>query len=194
MKSNCSEFYKILSLWYDNWYDIRANIVPLRVTTRGMAWRLSVWLPGRRLFCCLEMNKFCIIPLVLSGVLGTCMSFAPVSHEARHRITWSLHMQAEDLDGETWRITDTDSRRELMGKMASIILFGTAVNSANAADDKTIWLSGKPPQIPGKKSKDPKDVAGSRKDPKFLRSISDCKASFACVTQCGVWLFSLFNL
>jgi hypothetical protein len=41
--------------------------------------------------------------------------------------------------------------------------------------EDTIWMTGKMPIIPGQKPKDKSDVTGTRKDPSFLRSLSDCK-------------------
>ncbi|GKY94118.1 hypothetical protein MPSEU_000377900 [Mayamaea pseudoterrestris] len=40
----------------------------------------------------------------------------------------------------------------------------------------TVWLTGKYPQIPGQKPHEKSDVKGTRRDPSFLRSISDCKS------------------
>lgn len=39
-----------------------------------------------------------------------------------------------------------------------------------------IWKTGKSPIVPGQKPRDKSDVKGTRKDPSFLRSISDCKS------------------
>jgi hypothetical protein len=47
---------------------------------------------------------------------------------------------------------------------------------ANAEPDKTLYLTGKAPKVPGAKPKDKSDTAGTRRDPNFLRSISDCKS------------------
>jgi hypothetical protein len=46
----------------------------------------------------------------------------------------------------------------------------------DATPTKTIWLTGKDPIIPGKKPRDKNDITGTKKDPNFLRSISDCKS------------------
>mmetsp|Transcript_7419 Transcript_7419/g.11282 ORF Transcript_7419/g.11282 Transcript_7419/m.11282 type:complete len:146 (-) Transcript_7419:2034-2471(-) len=40
----------------------------------------------------------------------------------------------------------------------------------------TLWLTGKAPQVPGEKPKDKSDTKGTKRDPNFLRSISDCKS------------------
>ena len=74
------------------------------------------------------------------------------------------------------------SRREL-SKRAFVSLFTGAtiatISSLPAqsnADDDIIWKTGRAPQIPGQKPKDKSDVRGTKKDPSFLRSISDCKS------------------
>jgi hypothetical protein len=51
----------------------------------------------------------------------------------------------------------------------------TMTIAATPATEDTIWMTGKMPQIPGQKPKDKNDVSGTRKDPNFLRSLSDCK-------------------
>jgi hypothetical protein len=48
-----------------------------------------------------------------------------------------------------------------------------AMEQATAED--TIWMTGKMPKIPGQTPKDKNDLTGTRKDPNFLRSLSDCK-------------------
>jgi hypothetical protein len=50
-----------------------------------------------------------------------------------------------------------------------------AEGTSQQRPDATIWITGKPPRVPGAKAKDKNDVSGTRKDPSFLRSISDCK-------------------
>jgi hypothetical protein len=59
--------------------------------------------------------------------------------------------------------------------VATIVITPPSSLAADASSQPTIWLSGKPPIVPGKKPRDKNDVAGSRKDPRFLRSIADCK-------------------
>ena len=51
----------------------------------------------------------------------------------------------------------------------------TAASSSQQQPEATIWITGKPPRAPGAKPKDKNDVSGTRRDPSFLRSISDCK-------------------
>lgn len=41
----------------------------------------------------------------------------------------------------------------------------------------TNFFTGKPPKVPGAKKRDPNDTKGTKKDPSFLRSVSNCKVS-----------------
>lgn len=77
------------------------------------------------------------------------------------------------------------SRREWSKRALSSLIVGTMASNpeqSNAADG-IIWKTGRSPQIPGQKPKDKGDVKGTRKDPSFLRSISDCKTK--CETGYG---------
>jgi hypothetical protein len=71
-------------------------------------------------------------------------------------------------------------RRQVLQVALSAVFFGAsalpAAAVAAAADEKTVYLTGKAPKVPGQKPKDKSDVSGTRKDPKFLRSLSDCKS------------------
>jgi hypothetical protein len=57
--------------------------------------------------------------------------------------------------------------------MSYVTLSPLASWATDESGQATIWLSGKAPRVPGKKPTN--DVSGSKKDPNFLRSISDCK-------------------
>mmetsp|Transcript_539 Transcript_539/g.939 ORF Transcript_539/g.939 Transcript_539/m.939 type:complete len:166 (-) Transcript_539:818-1315(-) len=80
----------------------------------------------------------------------------------------------------------TTGRREMLGKLAGVFVVGImkgsqpAVAADTAAAGRTIWNTGKSPIVPGQKPKDKGDVSGTRKDPGFLRALSDCK------TQCEI--------
>jgi len=63
----------------------------------------------------------------------------------------------------------------LLGGVSSMALTKTQPALAEEAAKDTIFLTGKSPKVPGQKPKDKSDVSGTRKDPKFLRSVSDCK-------------------
>jgi hypothetical protein len=79
------------------------------------------------------------------------------------------------------------SRRNLMKTAFSSFLLGAAslqaAIPASAAEEKTSWRTGKEPIVPGKKPRDKNDVSGTKKDPNFLRSLSDCKNQ--CETNFG---------
>jgi hypothetical protein len=71
------------------------------------------------------------------------------------------------------------SRRQLL--MRSILATAAAtttafgVHTAMAQAEPTLYKTGKAPIIPGKKPKSKDDKSGTRNDPSFLRSVSDCK-------------------
>jgi hypothetical protein len=75
-----------------------------------------------------------------------------------------------------------ESRRRFLTAAAMQVCFlgaaPPAMAAVAAADEgsTTIYRSGKPPMVPGQKAKDKNDTKGTRKDPDFLRSISDCKS------------------
>jgi hypothetical protein len=87
---------------------------------------------------------------------------------------------------ETEEYSLISSRRQVFKSIGAVLTAGavastnsqpTAAASASAEKGgQTIWQSGKAPQVPGQKPKDKNDVKGTRKDPSFLRSISDCKS------------------
>lgn len=57
----------------------------------------------------------------------------------------------------------------------SLAAISVTPKQAGAAED-IVWKTGRTPQIPGQKPKDKGDTKGTKKDPGFLRSISDCKS------------------
>jgi hypothetical protein len=110
-----------------------------------------------------------------------------------------LVLQDEDR-GSAWAVspvlsTTTVSRqrwlRSCLGLGVAAVSIGMVAQDASAAappagggDQKdTIWLTGKDPVVPGQALRDKSDVKGTRKDPNFLRSISDCKSQ--CENSAG---------
>ena len=91
-------------------------------------------------------------------------------------VTTGNNNQQEDDNQEL--LLAVTSRRKMM--LTSLGMFiGTAATATSAiaeAEENTIWLTGKAPKVPGQKPKDKNDPKGTRKDPNFLRSISDCKS------------------
>ena len=93
------------------------------------------------------------------------------------------------------------SRREWTKRAFATLIATSSVSaagSASADSGDTIWKTGKAPIVPGQTPKDKSDTKGTRKDPAFLRSISDCKgkceqtpgpdglarASTECLSEC----------
>ena len=110
--------------------------------------------------------------LLFIACLCGAHSFAPTSLPKRGPCT---ELRASQGDG-------LDSRRQIFSKLGAFVAVGLAsavVDPATAADEassSTIWLTGKAPKVPDQKPRDPKDTKGTRRDPSFLRSLSDCKA------------------
>ncbi len=75
------------------------------------------------------------------------------------------------------------SRRQWLLQTSSALLSLTSVAPSIAAvsndSQRTIYITGKPPILPGESSQaksNNSNTQGTRKDPNFLRSISDCKS------------------
>lgn len=93
----------------------------------------------------------------------------------------SIHNLALDVDGfAPSKEGDSSglSRKSFFHKSTALVISGAIMPNSALAEDKpvTVWMSGKAPIVPGQKPKDKNDVSGTRKDPNFLRSISDCKS------------------
>jgi hypothetical protein len=124
--------------------------------------------------------------IVTESHLASSSSASPSRQGQHHqsRRTPRLRMRADDND--TCESSIVLSRRRVI-KAAVFATFLAAlvppvVGAADSRGDDepqaamTIWRTGKPPKVPGEKPRDKNDTSGSRKDPRFLRSISDCKS------------------
>lgn len=110
--------------------------------------------------------------LLLSFSTSSCLAFVPIFAQKSFVSATSLNLKP-DHDVQS-------SRREMFRKVASVLVIGTASTipfdrSAEAAEGNTIWFTENAPKVPGQKPKDKSDTLGTKKDPNFLRSISDCK-------------------
>jgi hypothetical protein len=87
-----------------------------------------------------------------------------------------------NIDDTAMSHFDSSRRIFLASHLVGLFVFQAApcAAAATATDadpkPKTKWMTGKDPIIPGQKSREKGDVSGTRKDPKFLRSLSDCKS------------------
>jgi len=70
-------------------------------------------------------------------------------------------------------LSRSDALRAGLLTMSTLVMGPSVVE---AAEEKTIYITGKTPKVPGAKPKDKNDTSGTRKDPNFLRSIADCKS------------------
>jgi hypothetical protein len=102
----------------------------------------------------------------------------------------SFHQDAaaESTDEEAavaMSATSITNRRQAMrqgftaalGMLAMTTTTTVSPQPAIAADapSLTIYNTGKAPKVPGEKPRDKSEVKGTKRDPPFLRSISDCK-------------------
>ena len=81
-----------------------------------------------------------------------------------------------------------EHRRDVLGRLVLQSTMGVflstlmipPVTRAHAADGQqqqlTLFNTGKAPIVPGQAPKDKSDTKGTKRDPNFLRAISDCKA------------------
>lgn len=120
-----------------------------------------------------------LLSLILLSICGTVHGFVPILSE-RGPTFHTTALQA------TRREVDELSRRRLFATLGTVLTVVAASTQAASADEEAVatkWLTGKRPKAPGEKPRDPKDTKGTRKDPSFLRSLSDCKSQ--CETSAG---------
>jgi hypothetical protein len=108
----------------------------------------------------------CTLQIEAWSPISNCKLF---SSSSSYRNTFHV-----DNDGDAY-----ETRRAFLNSAAlNVCLFGTVAAPAIAAsadESTTVYISGKPPQVPGTKPPDKNNVKGTRKDPDFLRSIADCR-------------------
>jgi hypothetical protein len=117
--------------------------------------------------------------IAINAALGFVV--APSRGMAQKGFTLSARAldQEDSVATGTPRSSSPLPRRQVLQVALSAVFFGASALPAVAAEEKkesTVYLTGKAPKVPGQKPKDKSDVAGTRKDPKFLRSLSDCKS------------------
>ena len=90
----------------------------------------------------------------------------------------SMNPQPPNDFTSTLLLSRSEAIRAVFFTMSTSTLVMTQPSSmAQAAtEEKTIYISGKTPKVPGAKPKDKNDLSGTKKDPNFLRSIADCKS------------------
>ena len=80
---------------------------------------------------------------------------------------------------------DAEQRRDFLTQivlgnsmaLATLLLPSSFAAAAATTDQQfTVYNTGKSPIVPGQAPKDKSDTKGTKRDPSFLRSISDCKA------------------
>lgn len=142
----------------------------------------------------MSRSLLCLLVTLLSS--GTCFAWSP---NPLSSVFGSTRVQHSIIHSDSSSSTDDESsssafasRRNFLSAAAmNICLLGAAAPAMAAPsptpDEEqtkaTIYRSGKQPMVPGQKPRDKGDTKGSRKDPDFLRSISDCKSQ--CQTTPG---------
>jgi hypothetical protein len=100
----------------------------------------------------------------------------------------------QNINDTTFPHIDSFRRKLVVSHILGLFTYQAISQPSNAASaspndgsdsnkPKTIWMTGKDPIIPGQKPREKGDVSGTRKDPKFLRSLADCKSQ--CETSSG---------
>jgi hypothetical protein len=125
-------------------------------------------------------NSWAILTLLIIALVGTrsAVSFSSVSiasRSTRSQVNTELLAVASNDNDDDHHMC----RRRFMGQALSLASAFAIASSAEASTEKyvpgTLWYTGKEPKIPQGKLKDKGDVSGTKKDPNFLRSLSDCK-------------------
>lgn len=108
------------------------------------------------------------------------ISYSSHSHETRiHSSSTTSSIDETSSDPANSQIQNTRRNFFNAAAMNLCVMGAVAVPAVFAADTPlppgTKYISGKAPVVPGQDKKKPGDTKGTRKDPDFLRSISDCK-------------------
>eukprot|EP00584_Thalassiosira_punctigera_P001321 CAMPEP_0172529976 /NCGR_PEP_ID=MMETSP1067-20121228/3879_1 /TAXON_ID=265564 ORGANISM="Thalassiosira punctigera, Strain Tpunct2005C2" /NCGR_SAMPLE_ID=MMETSP1067 /ASSEMBLY_ACC=CAM_ASM_000444 /LENGTH=170 /DNA_ID=CAMNT_0013314115 /DNA_START=81 /DNA_END=593 /DNA_ORIENTATION=- len=127
--------------------------------------------------------KRCLIASILWICLfcrGGSAFLAPKHHRRAVTPASTVRLSAHPGDGS--ESASFATRREwTKNAISSLVATGSVAvlgrsRPAAANDGDTIWKTGRAPVVPGQKPKDKGDVKGTKKDPGFLRSISDCRS------------------
>jgi hypothetical protein len=114
-----------------------------------------------------------IIVLVIAYIPAS-FSFSFLAAKSQMPLTTKLSAHPPSFNHD-----NLDQKRRYLATLFPLIMTHIMTpQSASAVDDtnKTVWLTGKAPRVPGQAPRDKNDVTGTKKDPKFLRSLSDCKS------------------
>lgn len=128
---------------------------------------VSAWSPNR------NFSRFFLINH------STSVQFSDVAEDNASISSISSNELKPFASPNTTTDVEKTRRRFLSVAVMNVCLIGTTVPAfADESSTVTKYISGKTPQVPGETKKKSDDKKGTRKDPSFLRSISDCK------TQC----------
>ena len=115
------------------------------------------------------MNCFVVLLLLLSRSLTEGFLHSNVNQ----RIRTTVELGAEQRRDFLARIAVVGNSAVLM---STLLPSASSIAVAAAEQQSTVYNTGKAPIVPGQAPKDKSDTKGTKRDPNFLRSISDCKA------------------
>jgi hypothetical protein len=135
-------------------------------------------------FIMMSRSVFCLFLALQLTTVVNAWSPNPFSRFGAVQHSYIVSSSADkEVEVEVDEESVLESRRRFLTAAAmNVCLIGAASPAIAAAaagaeeGSTTIYRSGKPPMVPGQKPKDKSDTKGTRKDPDFLRSISDCKS------------------
>ena len=111
-------------------------------------------------------------------ILSVCCIFASSAWSPLMKVSRGIH--SIDTASDSTKSQIQDSRRDFLSAAAMNLCLMGAAPAAFAADKPfppgTTYTSGKSPLPPGETRKKTDNPKGTRKDPDFLRSISDCRS------------------
>ena len=118
-----------------------------------------------------EMKLYGLLSLVMGCRAFIISHYGGSSVGLKHACT----VREAGISQEAERSIEYPARRLVLSSLFSSVPLLLTATLVKAEEQKTVYLSGKTPKVPGQKAKDKNDYTGTRKDPNFLRSIADCK-------------------
>jgi hypothetical protein len=121
--------------------------------------------------------KILFVPLLAALAAQEAAGFQTTGSPSPGQVITPGHTDLVDFKHALSRRLFVDGAKASIAAALTVVLSTERAGAAGgaAAAEDTLWITGKAPKVPGQKPKDKTDVSGTRKDPNFLRSLSDCK-------------------
>jgi hypothetical protein len=114
--------------------------------------------------------KILFVPLLAAFAAHDVAGFQTTGSPSPGQVITQAHADLVDGGHALSRRLFVDGAKASIAAALTVVL-----STEHACAEDSLWITGKAPKIPGQKPKDKNDVSGTRKDPNFLRSLSDCK-------------------